>query len=200
MDTWTLDTLESLVLTPFLCLVVLDLKFVDLKGMAEKGKNHLFWKINEDNKSGYFLIERAMPGSAFRKIDSLPFGPGRKQFQFADFNTPDGKSLYRVKAYCEGKLVTSPSIALQQQGAKASISLAPNPVQNELRVVLNGLNTSSLNTIRVFNSNGQQVLSYANITDQTLRLNVSSLPSGLFILEWTSSKGLMLREKFMKTN
>jgi len=74
----------------------------------------------------------------------------------------------------------------------------PNPVQHELYMNIS-VNKASLSEINIFNVSGTKV--YTNMYNllpgfQTLRLNISSLPSGIYFIE-INWEGKKVQRKFV---
>lgn len=82
--------------------------------------------------------------------------------------------------------------------SKSSLSLWPVPASDVLHVNYSAGNSTDLSTLSVFNMDGRLVMSkiikYANDTE----LNVSSLPSGIYMLKLTNREESLTEKFFIK--
>lgn len=75
-----------------------------------------------------------------------------------------------------------------------SLSVFPNPAQNELNISVS--NASTINMVTINNLQGQQVYRESNIPNNS-KLDVSTLPQGVYFIE-VVSKGKIAIEKIIK--
>jgi len=82
-----------------------------------------------------------------------------------------------------------------QEFATADVEAFPNPAQNQLNLRLNGFEGAA--EIGVYSSNGTRMLTTKS-TAGTTSLDVSSLPSGVYMINVKSGKAILARTKFVK--
>jgi hypothetical protein len=85
--------------------------------------------------------------------------------------------------------------ARMQEFATADVEAFPNPAQNQLNLRLNGFEGAA--EIGVYSSNGTRMLTTKS-TAGTISLDVSSLPSGVYMINVKSGKAILARTKFVK--
>lgn len=74
------------------------------------------------------------------------------------------------------------AVGIPEQTTRAKMVLFPNPVQSTLQLNVVGMESQTYD-LSVFSATGKQVISRTNLTDlNTLQLDVSTLPAGLYHL------------------
>lgn len=84
----------------------------------------------------------------------------------------------------------------QQTLASDNIQVFPNPAHNFLNISLDGSSLASF-AIRIYNTNGQEVLISNSNNGNTIQLDVSELPNGIYMIEILQN-GEVGYEKFVK--
>jgi hypothetical protein len=77
---------------------------------------------------------------------------------------------------------------------ESGLSLWPLPTNDRLNVSYSSENTNSLTTITVFNTNGSLVMSKDLNNTSSTELNVSTLPSGIYMLKLTNRKETLMKK------
>jgi hypothetical protein len=85
--------------------------------------------------------------------------------------------------------------ARTQEFATAEVEAFPNPAQNQLNLKLNGFEGTA--DIAVYSPNGTRMLTRKSTAGITT-LDVSSLPSGVYMIAVKSGKATLARTKFVK--
>jgi hypothetical protein len=79
------------------------------------------------------------------------------------------------------QITITSGVGIDELLSKANIAIYPNPTEGILNVKLNGYK-SEIVTIRIFNSNGQVVLT-DEILKSSVEFNLTHLPKGVYIVE-----------------
>jgi len=66
------------------------------------------------------------------------------------------------------------------------LSIYPNPAND----ILNIENTEIINSIKIFDISGKQIISYQNINQKKVKLNTNHLKAGVYILQIESSSDI----------
>jgi hypothetical protein len=104
------------------------------------------------------------------------FDPGGPRYPLLTSDALAGSSL----------LNSADSVSISTEGLVQGMAIYPNPATSVATVTLNdGTNTGSM--LDVYNQVGQKVMS-ARITSLTLRLDVTSLPKGLYFIRVNDGK------------
>lgn len=75
-----------------------------------------------------------------------------------------------------------------EESTFTNVQFTPNPANDFVQ--LNGTGIQDISRLRVLNLNGIPVLSYSRVPENG-RIDISSLPSGIYLLEMMNSRGLM---------
>lgn len=79
---------------------------------------------------------------------------------------------------------------------KLKLLVFPNPTSDKININLNS-DSQIIEAIRLFNVNGQELLSQI-INNTSFSIDLSSFPSGLYVLVGETNTGEMFRKKFVK--
>jgi hypothetical protein len=85
--------------------------------------------------------------------------------------------------------------AVNETGKSNSISIYPNPVENELQIV----SQAKIHSVSVIGISGNCVQLLSNVSEYNLLLNTRNLVPGMYMLKIETSKGLVIR-KLIKSN
>lgn len=179
------------------------------QNMTIGGNNYAASATNSDNF--YLKLDSALnfvgiylvQGSNIR---SVPFVIDLPQSRFVAIGSSKGGAAFD---YTNPANVMSPSIAqyytyltkfdfeptalsTQEQSANAKIAIYPNPAVNEVNLK----SRNSINAVSIFNMEGRKV--YSNVGSNLKKLNVSMLPSGVYLLQSTDAKGTTQQTKLIK--
>ena len=86
------------------------------------------------------------------------------------------------------------SVADVKNNNESGLSVWPMPANDVLNVSYSTENTNSLTTITVFNTSGSLVMSKDINNTSGIQLNVSNLPSGIYILKLTNNKETLMKK------
>lgn len=84
---------------------------------------------------------------------------------------------------------------LDETGVDQTISIYPNPVNNELQIV----SQSKIKSVTLSGLSGNRIQLLSNISEYNLKLNTTSLVPGMYMLKVETSKGIVIR-KLIKSN
>ncbi len=155
-------------------------KLVGFVGAKVSGGNKLEWKVAEQLGIREYVLERSSNGTQFVPIATIAANNYQSyQYQFVDANPLQTANFYRLKIVEEGKIIYSSIVRIS--GDKYNISLTPQPAKDI--AVLQSNDLQLLNTKAVLvNANGAQMKQMV-ITQLPYRIDVSSLPAGIYLLK-----------------
>jgi len=145
---------------------------------------YLQWQTSQEENSDYFDVERSINGTSFIKIDSIKAaGTSNTLLSYAstDSKPIKGINFYRLKQVdLDGRFSYSP-ISIVKFGTNVSPLVYPNPVSSVFTAVP-GLEL--IREIVIYNTQGKAVqFAMGNSTDEEMKINVSVLPTGVYILK-----------------
>ena len=148
------------------------------------------WSSATETNNSKYIVERSFDGRNWEAIGDVP-GAGTsstaKSYNLVDRNPREGTSYYRLSQMdFDGSITYSSFEVVSYTVKNTSMTIFPNPVMDEMHVRLNYVPDTPVR-VTVYNRMGQIVMQEMMENTNELKLNVSRLTSGLYILE--SRKG-----------
>jgi hypothetical protein len=162
---------------------VVPVKLISFKGNEDAGRIYLNWESADEINLSNYVLEQSIDGINFSDIAAI--GAGKKNYSFIDnnINSYIDKYYYRLKTIdIDGKFCYSNVLPIKIKRLH-SITVSPNPAKNF--VTISGLEKPG--KITIINSNGASVYSNS-ATAQLMKINISHLPAGLYIIRFTDGK------------
>lgn len=168
----------------------LPAKFLSLKA-ERKSETRVVVKwetANEMNMTGY-EVERSLGNATqFEKTGFVPATGetnGSFSYEFPDANDFSGISYYRIKQLDrDGKYSYSKNVAVKGYSKSEGLEIFPNPVQNELQVVITVTNGGPV-AIHLLDVNGRLVQQHQRVLSKggnMFTLSTTALPAGTYFL------------------
>ncbi len=174
--------------------VVVPVKLISFTGNEGAGKINLNWKVADEINLKQYEVEKSTDAVNFTNIGVIK--SGKNDYSFIDKNTSNyiDKYYYRLKMTdADGKFSYSTVLPIKIKG-QVSLTISPNPANNF--VTVSGFEKPG--KINIINSNGS-ILYNANTTAQAMKINIASLPAGLYVLRFTDGKATSFK-KFIVQN
>lgn len=177
----------------------LPIKLVGFKGTLQNGYAQLSWiASNRDNDGDHFVIERSAAGqNKFDSIDRVELTAGNGHYTYTDNSLLKSSYQYRLKAVHQDGSVFYSKIVLLGNGVNTNFNVYPNPAISRVQYTLNVAAATNV-TVQVYSLSGTIVMntrSYLQSGDNTVSLDISSLPAGSFFLTVLDGEG----NKYVKT-
>jgi hypothetical protein len=170
---------------------VLPLDLLDFKGQVENKTALLAWTTAQMTGVLGFEIERSLATGSIQKFEKIGFVPATnlptiQYFNFKDDDLKKNIQYYRLKIKeIDGTYHYSKTIALQNPeiGGKAGFTIAPNPVQAEMQLILHDLPEQDFK-ISIADMAGKVVLerNYPVGADNRLLIPTDQLLKGTYIV------------------
>lgn len=158
------------------------------------------WATSAEINNDYFTIERSSNGKDWTEISRIAGAGNSSQilnYSYTD-NTPlNGTSYYRLKQTDyngEYEYFQSKSVIMDARG-KLSLEVFPNPAKENTTIKLTTLSSGKA-IVKVLNINGQIMISERELEGNSLEIQTSNLPKGLYIIEITQDENI-LRKKLV---
>ena len=118
----------------------LPIELLYFKARAAEDNILLTWATTQEVNNKLFTIERSYNGVYFEAIKAIP-GAGNSShtisYSYTDKPINTGKVYYRLKQTdMDGRFTISNIVTVDLQQAQAGISAYPNPVQNQVKLIL----------------------------------------------------------------
>ncbi|OAQ38619.1 hypothetical protein A5893_14500 [Pedobacter psychrophilus] len=183
----------------------LPIKLVSFDAKKNNNGVDLQWTTSEEKNNKGFEIERAGDQNQdFIKIgfvNATVVAQTLNSYTFKDAYPLQGNNYYRLKQLDnDGKFEYSliKNIKFDFNNQQDLISVYPNPATNFIKVNY-GTNQTKELKINIVNVNGAIITSEKYNAGQELKLNVSNLPYGMYLLEIRDEKNILLgMNKFIK--
>ena len=188
----------------------LPVKMIQFKGEKINTKNVLSWITTNEKDNKGFEVQRSFNGTEFNKIGFVSSASekgnsnGNLNYRFTDNQSPAGINYYRLKQIdINGKENISEIVLIK--GEKTNkiefASIYPNPAKDKLSLIVSSPATQNLNIV-LTDVSGRIIKEeklFANEGNNQLAINVSSLPSGTYIIKANCNNGCEAAiQKFIK--
>ena len=187
---------QALSTIPFADLVV-PVEFMSFTAKSSPQKSVMLdWATATELNNRGFEIEHSTDGKDWKMLDFEP-GKGDSElmvsYQYEHKTPRNGVNYYRLKQVDYDGTFEYSNIAIAQIGSKTqTISISPNPVQNEIRLTWDWQSNSDLDLwADIYDLYGRRVQQY-NLQAKTQQATVllSDLPAGTYIIQLASDAGV----------
>jgi hypothetical protein len=161
----------------------LPITLVYFSGSVVGSEVYLKWSTASETNNAFFTVQRSKDGVSWESIEQVT-GAGTSslpQYYTARDQSPyAGLSYYRlIQTDLDGKQTYSSIVTIDLKKTAASISLYPNPATDHISIAFAG---GVDHEVTLFNANGQTMIRPAMVTANSVLLNVSSMPAGVYFI------------------
>lgn len=173
------DGVISLATTP------LPVELIDFRVTLNSNlKVDINWTTLSEINNDYFIVQRSLNGQEWENIVKIN-GAGNSSeelnYYTLDSNPLNGLSYYRLKQVdFDGSVTYSDLRSIKIERSGSLVKIYPNPTVSQLVIESNNL---SVDRIKIYNTLGQNMSAnyhYTEVGTDKLKLNVSSLPAGVY--------------------
>lgn len=148
--------------------------------MGNNGRVSIDWATASEVNASYFEIQRSDDSRTFTTIKSVKamgYSQSSSFYHYEDEFLPRGIYYYRLREVdADGRTDLTRIVSVRVEGNE-TVRVFPNPASDQITVE----SGQALNRIAIFNSGGKLVQS-AQTAEKTIRLNIASLPKGLYVV------------------
>ncbi|WP_025764591.1 T9SS type A sorting domain-containing protein [Dyadobacter tibetensis] len=167
----------------------LPVKLISFTAKGNEGAVNLSWETAEEENFSHFEIERSADGKQFETMKEVRFH-GEHLYSIMDGNPLTGNNYYRLKMVdLDGSFAYSRTQVIKVNG-NISLKIFPNPVADRLSVQATD---SIIVKLIVLDKSGKVVAA----SNESAGINVSQLPSGMYILQATMDNNSVQHKKFI---
>ncbi len=171
--------------------------------LNERNQVDLKWSTAAEINSDYFEVQRskdAIEFSTIGKLDAKGFSETESHYDLKDPNPFTGVSYYRLKQFDQDGTFTFSEIrVINLILDSGSISLFPNPVQNNGSVILQGLPTDRIIRFQLYNALGQLLTNLDIERQHTIEIELKNFPAGTYSYLIFDQKERLLSGKLIIT-
>jgi hypothetical protein len=173
------------------------LTLLNFTAMARDSKAILNWATTNHRDFSHFVVERSDDGKNFKDIQTIFSEPvaynTEKSYTTIDpVNSTQKKALfYRLRLmYNDGKSDFSPIRMIRfESETRLNLHTFPNPVVNEIRIMIPASMQEKKSTVEIFNNKGILLTRvYINNSSQIQQINVERLGAGYYFVKVTSEQ------------
>jgi len=197
---------DDLVATDYFRMAVnlaLPLRWLSFEARPSNNDVLLLWQTAAEDLTDHFVVQRSSDGVNYKDIGQVAAnGTGSNSYSFTDAGAMKlavKKWYYRIKDVDkDNKSALSRVATVALNKSIASVLILPNPVVNELRLVIQAA-TNDQATIRVINMKGQVVMEKTTAIvrgKNTVTTDASGLSNGVYMLQITTGES-STTERFM---
>ncbi|MEI9935110.1 MAG: T9SS type A sorting domain-containing protein [Ferruginibacter sp.] len=178
---------------------ILPLNLLSFTGQLVNSESLLQWKTADEINTAYFDIERSSDDIHFTLLKTIPAkGTGDNSYTGVDAQTQAGDNYYRLKSVDNDGGYTYSSTILISKAADQPIStlvIYPDPANNQLVVQYSDAGSNAI--LNIYSLTGQKELTTSMNGPSPKTLDISSLATGTYILEYNSGTKT-IKKKFVK--
>jgi hypothetical protein len=167
------------------------IKFLSFSGNMSNVGNQLTWQVAPADKLLFFEVEYSTDGVHFSNIAKVQYERDKQIYDYLHSPASSPNYYYQITAVSSnGAKSYSKQILLSGLIEAGGIQVRPNPVNQFLHVTLN-VPEANKARIRVLSTDGKVVQVMEKqlaIGNQSLDLNFSGLPAGLYYVEVNTTK------------
>lgn len=162
---------------------------------AKEGKVvNLTWKTTEEQNSKSFNVERSADANSWNTVGQIAASGESvtdRSYDFTDVSPLPGVNYYRLKMIDLDDTHAYSSIRSVRMDGVAGVVLYPNPVSSKL--MFKDVKTESVNKVLVYDNSGRLHVELSKVPVEGV--NVSSLPSGIYVVVLKMVDGSVSRHK-----
>lgn len=173
---------------------VVPVSMINFIAKKDGYKAALSWSTAQEQNSRSFEVQRVDKAGNWKKIGAVAAAGNSSQlrnYSFTDTDPAAGINYYRLQqSDLDGRSTLSNVEAVSFDG-KFPLEIFPNPVSDMLTI------KGYEGAVKIFSAGGKQVASYSDLK-QGEKIDMSSLPAGMYILKLIDKDGNVTVRKVMK--
>lgn len=151
----------------------------------------LFWNVENEVNFKEYIVERSTDGIKYETIDNIE-ARNSKSYEFKVGKLNAGKNYFRLKMVDKnGKYEYSTVEVLDARTIKSNFNIFPNPVASDLNF---NWNEEGLHSFQLIGTDGKQ-FKMGPVLKGMNTLDVSNMPTGVYVLDVINSKGEIIAAK-----
>jgi Zn-dependent metalloprotease len=156
----------------------------------------LSWNFTSQQSVSKFILEWSSDAVNFKEIN-ITEPNATSNYSFEHKNSSEGKYFYRLKIIELNGDISYSQVEQVNFGSKAGFSIMPNPVKNSFSVGLNS--AEKITSLTVTDAAGKVVKALNGpLTTNSLKVDVSQLASGNYMVMIQTNNGKRYTEKLIK--
>ncbi|MGG9971634.1 T9SS type A sorting domain-containing protein [Ferruginibacter sp. SUN002] len=166
---------------------------------SSAGQVQLNWTTTTELQAKEFIVERSFDGINFvgiRVIAAHGTSSSTLNYDAIDPSPVKGYNYYRLTEVSnDGRKTYSEIVSVYFSGKNMGLEIYPTVTHQNITVDMNAF--ANNNTISVYDLNGKTVINKLRVSGNSVKLDVSNLSAGTYILKAVSSNGTILQNRFV---
>ncbi|MCC6722487.1 MAG: T9SS type A sorting domain-containing protein [Bacteroidia bacterium] len=156
------------------------------------------WATTAEINNDFFSIERSTNGKDWTVISTIKGAGNSSQiinYSYTDNNPLNGTSYYRLKQTDyngEYEYFQSRAVIMDARG-KLNLDIFPNPAKENTTIKLTTLSESKA-VVKLINTNGQIVINETELSGNSIQIETTTLPKGLYIVEIKQDENIIRKK------
>jgi hypothetical protein len=177
----------------------LPIELKEFTGRQQGEVNVLNWVTLSELNNDRFEIQRSSDGAEF-EIIGVVNGQGTtnriSRYEFTDLNPLTGRNYYRLRQVdFDGKSSFSKVILITLSDLNIFVTISPNPVSHQARIVISGLSAGVTSWLEVCDLNGKIIRSVELVSPASrheVLMDVRGFADAVYLLRLKSSRGVFI--------
>jgi hypothetical protein len=175
---------------PVNVILATDLDYLQAKYDGE-GAVRLDWQTSQERSTSHFVVERSLDAVEWESVGETPAAGNSEMavpYNLTDFLPISGKSMYRIRCINDDGSYTISAVetVLVDDYIKVFPSLSHQFV--------NVIGLTNPEALRMFDHLGKEYTPQATQVGDNLRLDISQLPNGMYVLRLQESNKMLSRK------
>ncbi|MBC7874745.1 MAG: T9SS type A sorting domain-containing protein, partial [Ferruginibacter sp.] len=182
--------------------ITLPVTLLHFSATKENASSKITWTTTQETNSREFVVERSVNGAnSWQIIATLPAAGNSTtpvDYIVYDPAPAKGTNLYRLKSTNLDNQFEYSAIRRVNFDNKYTYSIYPNPVMDRIWITTDHSSPATA-TVQIVNTSGHLLLTkQINSNSQPSSVNVSTLPSGMYVIKIIEADGTVNVQKFTK--
>lgn len=171
----------------YLCQSALPLQLLSFAASLQNRQVNVSWTTANEVNTSYFVAEKGAGPGSFSELQTVAakgINGSTQKYTLTDLQPLPGTSYYRLKQVDRDGKTAYSDIASVTMSADGALAITPNPVQNQLRILLQSEKASTAN-FEVLDMKGKRMMTQTkgiNEGANTIIIPAASLAKGVYIL------------------
>lgn len=186
-----------------ICQSVLPVQLLSFNAILQNKSVNVAWKTTNEVNEDHFVVERSNDARTFTGLQNVAAkGSGSanvESYATVDLQPLQGTSYYRLKEVSKDGSVTYSNIASVTILANGTLVISPNPVYNNIRILLQSVHSANI-TLQVSDMSGKTLTTQSTQVSEgmnTITIPAASLSKGMYILKVIENNNVQ-NVKFIK--
>jgi hypothetical protein len=174
---------------------ILPITWASFNARLNNNQVNISWSVADANNIKGFYVERSTDNKNWDVLTYVDYSEDKADYSFVDASPASGNNYYRIHEVDYNNADNYSSIEMVSVSSSTKISVWPNPSSDIVHVQADELTDYS--RAQIFDQLGR-VVSSSLLHQGNNRINVSTLPTGNYVLHIIAKDGAIYNQKIIK--